>query len=218
MRARPRKGIRRNGLGVDASGGPVVDPTENVLQLVEAANKRQDDLRVETNRRLDAENRHVSEIAALRADHADSISTIRAQHAKEMSDAESARLNAIRQVDVSAVSTAAERSLAAIQTLATTTTANAENIRNAMTTTAAAVAQQLANTLVTITDRLSALEKSSYEGKGKSTVADPQMIELLAEMKILRGNQSAGKGQRDLVPWIIGGISALIAAGALLLK
>jgi hypothetical protein len=33
------------GLGVDAAGGPVVDPTKNVLDLVAAAITRQDDLR-----------------------------------------------------------------------------------------------------------------------------------------------------------------------------
>jgi len=33
------------GLGVDAAGIPVIDPTENVKALSEAANKRQDDLR-----------------------------------------------------------------------------------------------------------------------------------------------------------------------------
>jgi hypothetical protein len=33
------------GLGIDAAGGPVIDPTQNVLQLVDAAIGRQDDLR-----------------------------------------------------------------------------------------------------------------------------------------------------------------------------
>ena len=35
----------KTGLGIDSSGGPVVDPTKNVLDLVKAAMERQDDLR-----------------------------------------------------------------------------------------------------------------------------------------------------------------------------
>lgn len=41
------------GPGVDSTGNTVVDPTANVLSLVEVANRRQDDLRVAEGRRLD---------------------------------------------------------------------------------------------------------------------------------------------------------------------
>jgi hypothetical protein len=45
----------RPGIPVDAGGGPTVDPTKNVLDLVDAAVKRQDDLRRTIDQRLDAE-------------------------------------------------------------------------------------------------------------------------------------------------------------------
>ena len=43
---------QRSGIPVDAFGGATIDPTKNVLDLVEAANKRQDDLRLELSQRL----------------------------------------------------------------------------------------------------------------------------------------------------------------------
>jgi hypothetical protein len=47
--------VRRTGVPVDSSGGPTVDPTKNVLDLVEAAVQRQDDLRLDLKARVDAE-------------------------------------------------------------------------------------------------------------------------------------------------------------------
>src|ERR1700685_2274338 len=79
----------RPGLGVDATGGPVVDPTANVLALVSAANQRQDGLR-------DMESRHLREVMR-----------IRDKHAREMREAEADRLDAIREVDAQAVQQAA---------------------------------------------------------------------------------------------------------------
>lgn len=46
----------RPGVAVDARGNAVIDPTKNVLDLVQAAIRRQDDLR-------DAETRRVNELA-----------------------------------------------------------------------------------------------------------------------------------------------------------
>jgi hypothetical protein len=45
----------RAGIGVDTYGGSTVDPTKNVLDLVEAANQRQDDLRKADVLRIEGE-------------------------------------------------------------------------------------------------------------------------------------------------------------------
>jgi len=213
MPAEPRQhGGDRTGLGVDARGDPVIDPTENVMSLVEASNKRQDDLREMHNRltaaevkRLDAALAHVKEMQELRADHS-----------KEIGALESNRLNAIRQVDVLAVNTAADRAAAAIQALAATTTTNAENLRNALNSTATTIATQTANTVAAMTERIAALEKSMYEGKGKAGVSDPMMAELTAEIKSLRESRSTttgqGQGASNLWGWIVGAAGLLIAA------
>ena len=59
---------QRQGIGVDSRGGAVVDPTKNVLDLVEAAIRRQDDLRLLEGRfqnaMRDSETRRINELAS----------------------------------------------------------------------------------------------------------------------------------------------------------
>ena len=199
------------GLGIDSFGGQVIDPTANVLALVEAAVARQDDLR-----KADAmlQNARIQGLADLVKQQA--------THQKKSNKQESQRLNAIRQVDVLAVNTSAAQSLQAIQALAATTTTNAENLRNALTATASTIATQTAATVSAITDRLAALEKSSYEGKGKEAVSDPQLLELVASVKALSSARSEGTGSKDLSRYVtnlLGLIVGLaIAVVALLVK
>jgi hypothetical protein len=65
MRQRQRRNPPGRGLGVDISGGPVVDPTENVLALVDVEKAHQHELRVLESRYQDAmrkaETRRVNE-------------------------------------------------------------------------------------------------------------------------------------------------------------
>jgi hypothetical protein len=195
-----------SGLGVDVFGDPAFDPSENVKALNEAANQRQDDLRAAHNnlmaaevRRLDAEAGHLKEIA-----------DIRERHAKEIRAAETERLNSIRQVDVTAVRTEADRALAAIQTLAATTATNAENLRNALNATAATIAKSTSDTVQQITERIAALEKSSYEGVGKQRLADPQMAELLLKVETMRGTNQGGVDR--MTQLLVGAVGLAIAA------
>jgi hypothetical protein len=146
------------GHGVDAQGGAVIDPTENVIALVEANKLREDDLRSAEGRRVDSEIAHVHFVAELRA-----------AHSKEMRESEAKRLDAIRQVDVAARTTEAERATAAIEALAKTTAANAETLRSLVTSTATALAASNAESNKQQLDRISALERSSYMGAGKDT-------------------------------------------------
>jgi hypothetical protein len=95
------------GQGVDSEGRPVIDPTQNVLDLVQAAIQRQDDLR----------------------EMSEKMAELRAQHSQEMRRAEADRLNAIREVDVGAVQRAAEVQLAQATALATQTATLAETLR-----------------------------------------------------------------------------------------
>lgn len=131
------------------AGTAPIDPTANVL-------RRQDDLREADRALYEARFAHLTDIIR-----------IRAEHDKQIHVLESVRVNAVRETDISAVSTAADRAQAAIQALAAVTTSNADNVRNALTSTAATIAAQHTATVAAITERIAALEKSSYEGKGK---------------------------------------------------
>jgi hypothetical protein len=157
MATSKRAGGSEPGIGVDAFGGGVIDPTKNVLDLTEAANQRQDDLRDLTNRYTDARIRALEQIATLRADHA-----------REIRELDADRLEKIRQVDVLNAGAAADRALVAIQTQATVTATNAETLRAMVSTTAATMATQLDQRMGALTDRIAAVEKSQYSGAGKS--------------------------------------------------
>ena len=139
---------------------------------------------------------------------------LRAEHSKEIRQSESDRLDKIRQVDVLAGNTAADRALVAIQTLAATTTANAETLRSLVSSTATTVAAQTQAAMATVTERIAALEKSSYEGKGRSTATDPMMSELLIEVKGLRESRATGSGKTAGISWagaaIAGAVSLLV--------
>lgn len=191
------------------SDGQHVDPTQNVKDLTEAANLRQDDLRKLNNKRIDAELKAVrNEIQWLQY-----VQILRADHAREIRLLESERLDKIRQVDVLAGNTAADRALVAIQTLAATTTANADTLRSMVANTATTIAAQTSETVSQITQRIAQLEKSSYEGAGKQAVADPMMAEFVAEMKLLRSAQTSVAGQKTGANnlWILlSGIAAII--------
>jgi len=93
------------------SDHPVIDPTQNVLDLVEAAVQRLDDLR-------EAEAAHQREVSRLHA-----------EHARELRLIEKDRLDAIRAVDVGAVQRAAEVQATQAGALAAQVVATADAFR-----------------------------------------------------------------------------------------
>ena len=209
------------GLGVDSAGGPVVDPTANVLQLVEAANKRQDDLRTAQNELIQEKNRATKELMDVHAAHQAEVARLRAEHIKELGAMESNRLNAIRQVDVTAVRTEADRSLSAIQTLAAQTATNAETLRTALVNTATTIAASTSATVSALQERIAALEKSSYEGVGKQRVADPMMAALFDKVNAIHLNsaEKTGKTEGISTSWgillgviaVLGGLTGFVS-------
>ena len=203
--------LGRQGHAVDFMGGPVIDPTANVLALVEAANRRQDDLREMNNARIDAELRHEEQIGELRARHQEFVDLLRARHQEAIDALESKRLDAVRNVDQLAAKTEADRAASAVTALATAGTTTAVTLRSTVDTSAQALATQFANTVTTLTERIAALEKSSYTGQGKQAVVDPQVTEMLVEMRALRTSQASGGGRsqgmsdsRQLLTWLLG--------------
>jgi hypothetical protein len=139
------------GPGVDASGQAVIDPTQNVLQLVEAAITRQDDLR-------EAEAKHIRELDAMRD-----------AHAKELRESESARLDAIRAVDINAVQRAAEVAAAQAATLAGQVAASAEALRIAVDQSAVQARTSLSLAMDPIIKDIADLRRVQYEAAGQKT-------------------------------------------------
>jgi len=136
---------------------------------------------------------------------------MRADAEEKIRAAESSRIDAIRAVDVGNVSVAAERQSAAANVLATQVVASAEALRNQFVT---ATGQ--------LSDRITLLERSSYEGQGKSTATDPMMTNLLAEVKILQGRtleqKGSNTGMSQLIGWSAAAIGAIVAIASFAMR
>jgi hypothetical protein len=145
---------------VDRTGAPVVDPTQNVLDLVNAAIKRQDDLR-------EMQSRYVGQIGEMREQHARYITELRAEYQRELRGAETARIDAIRTVDVSAVNRAAEVSATQAATLATQVATSAEALRGQVEAARQQTATALAAALEPIQKDIQDLRRAQYEAQGK---------------------------------------------------
>lgn len=139
------------GPGVDAAGRPVIDPTANVVSILEAAVQRQDDLRT-------AHEIHTHEIRDLQR-----------LHDRDLREAESKRIDAIRAVDVAAVNRAAEVSAAQALTLATQVATSADTLRIQVATTATAFDAKLAAALEPISKDIADLRRVQYESVGQRT-------------------------------------------------
>lgn len=138
-------------MGVDAYGSPVVDPTKNVLDLVRAEAKRQDDLR-------DMEAHHAHQMAEMRASYEDKLRTTETQ-----------RLDAIRAVDRDAVTRAAEVSATQAQTLAATVSTSAEALRGQVEAQRITTAEALANALGPLASRIDSLLTAQANQAGEKT-------------------------------------------------
>ena len=203
------------GPSVDRAGSPVIDPTENVKDIINAAVQRLDDLRTESIDTRDREITHVKDLMGLRASYTEKLLDQQAENIERLQIAEAKRIDAIRAVDVNAVSVASERAAAQANVLANQVTTTADTLRALVVATAAQQAQSLSQLITPLTDRIASLEKSAYEGVGKGRVQDPMMAELLIEMKQVRSNAStssgSGEGMTKMIGWVVGGMMFLIA-------
>jgi hypothetical protein len=211
------------GLGVDSSGDPAIDPTANVLQLVQAEGRRLDDLRMAEVRRSDdlrqAETNRVNEQALLTA-----------TYEERLRQAEAKRIDAIRAVDVNAVAVASERATQQVNVLASQVSQSAEMARALVSSTAASLSTQIQTLTTQLTDRILALEKSQYELKGRSGYSDPaeaaqtdataaalsRLAQEIQEERLSRaGSQGRSEGLGMGWKLLIGGVGLLAALVAL---
>lgn len=174
-------GSQSHGPATDSNNSPVIDPTENVTKLVEAAVSRLDDLRRVSNE-------HTTVMANLRADHD-----------RELRISEAERINAIRAVDVAASQQATKDAEVRATALAAQVAATAEAQRNQVAAAAAAQATALTQALVPIQTSIAELTQRMYEQQGQK-----------AQVSESRGEQSDSRQNYNLVLGIIGAVIAII--------
>jgi hypothetical protein len=212
------------------NGGPIIDPTKNVLDLVRSETIRQDDLRdaaaVLTQSKIDAAEKlsilraaHAQELSAAESRRVDEGARLRADYSMQLSLAEAKRIDAIRAVDVNAVSVASQRASDQASVLAAQVAQSAEALRALVATTAATVATSLQQMSTSLSVRLTTLEQAGYQAQGKQQYADPAFVELLAEVKQLRQSRAGSEGTTRGVGLSAGVLAAvvmgLLAFGAL---
>lgn len=218
--------LSRSGLAVDSSGGAVVDPTKNVLDLVQAlkemltairgADKEQADLRFRAAEQLnELRYKNTQDLAAALANKLSDEAKLRADFSDRLALAESKRIDAIRAVDVGAVAVANERTTAAATALAksggdsalvlsTQLTKSADDVRILLKTTADEqnrnLQQQFAGIITSITTigtRVTTLEQALAEGVGRSKFQDPNVERMNRLVEQLVQSQSVKTGASE---------------------
>lgn len=175
------------------------DPTQNVKDIMSARSDAADELRVVDRelRLADKElnnnkSEHLKEIVNLRAMYDERIGVLREGYQEEIAKAASI----------------------AITTLAKQTTDLAMTLQKQVTDTAAAAEARNSAQYTDGNKRLSALELSSSEGKGKSAIADPQMADFMKELKEVVTAQTSGTAQNKGIGLVW---AVIIGGGGLLL-
>lgn len=191
------------GIGTDSYGGGVVDPTANVIALVQAEAKRLD------------------EMSKLERERVNELFHLRAQHTTEIRHAESARIDAIRAVDVGAVAAAAQVSATQATTLATTVASSAEALRNQVAAAASAQTVALAAALDPIQKDIADLRRAQYEAQGQQRLdpSDVKFGEVLERIGRIENTYTGRREQRSETraqfstgQAVIGVVVAVIAA------
>jgi hypothetical protein len=203
--------------------GGAVDPTANVLALVEAAVKRLNDLQAASDMLRSLETKRTDDLRAAESRRIDEQLVLRSEYQDKLAMAEAKRIDAIRSVDVNAVAVASERASAQAAVLANQVAQSADALRTLVASTATTMATQAATAAQQFTERLTLLERSQYEGKGKNLVGDPQLAVLMEEVRVLNAQRTTSQGKSEGVhaSWLIltgaiAAIATLISVGVLI--
>jgi hypothetical protein len=186
------------GAAVDAFGGPAVDPTKNVLDLVNAESKYQDAMRDAgerfTSALRSAEDRRLEDLANAETRRVNALDEQRVRY--EARIAEDLRVNVKTTSDQLAGQLIKETGALNNQIVTLNT-----SIANQMTTLTTSLTNQMNGITAAINPRLADLERFRWETGGKSAVADPALTLALSEMAksiaTLKDVTTRGAGQEE---------------------
>ncbi len=180
------EGKGQAGIGIDAHGGGVIDPTKNVEALVRALEVTQEKLRIADATRLN------------------DLRTADKQRSDDLREADSKRLS-----ELSAQKDRYDRQIFDIQTVQVKTTSDLISAQLSKETGSLAnqinaATVQTQGLILTLSARIDKLEQARYEGAGRASVQDPataaaleqmaQAVRTLTEAKDLSGGRLKGMG------------------------
>jgi len=198
------------GIPVDSKGGPTIDPTKNVLDLVLAAVKRIDDIMAANTKRMD------------------DLREAETKFQNAMREADARRLNDAREAETRRVNDLRDAETRRIDQLATNKQIFdlelARMNRSNVDASTLLLATQVKELKTDSADRTGKLEQFANEQRGRASQADPANIKLLEEVRLLSQQRATTSGQSEgaanLWALLVGGIGLLIgivtAAAALM--
>lgn len=157
------------------------DPTKNVLDLVDAAVRRLDDI-----------GSLRTQLATEQALYLRREMDLREKYELRLTQGEAQRINALRELDRLEVRTATDRHQLAVDTLAKATTAMAETLRTGTEGLARTLATQLESKTTVIEQRLGSLETSRAAGTGKGAGLNAAWVYLGGLVALLVGLYALG--------------------------
>ena len=211
----------RPGIGVDALGGQVVDPTENVRELVLAESKYQDAMRAASERHCEAmrmagdtriedlaraEHRRQDEARAAEATRIDQLAALRLLYDTQASENLRVQVKTTSEL----ISTQLDKVTTSLSTQITTLTTTLTNQINSQTGALSA--------------RIAEVERFKYESGGRTSVSDPAteraLLSVETALKQLQGSQKKeegkGMGQAQVIGWVIGAATVSAALAGIL--
>jgi|SRR5580704_3613856 hypothetical protein len=160
------------GIPIDSRGGPTVDPTKNVLDLVRAESKYQDSMRQALKEYEDGMREASEKYQTLMVSSSAVLREAELRLQNWMRDSESKRVDqlaSLRQVYETRI---------------------AEMLAVSVKSTSDLVSTQLVQIQATFNDRVSKLEQFRWESGGKSSVSDPAIADALARLTSGLSSQS----------------------------
>lgn len=157
------------GIPVDVSGGPTIDPTRNVLDLVAAQVVRLNDLADERQKLADSKIQCLKDVQALQAAHQSQMAAMRTSYEAELREKETARLDAIRAVDVAAVQQAAAVAEVRASVLAAQVTSTSDAMRAQVAAAQVSAEAKLTQALEPLQAAIAQLNQSMYQLAGQRT-------------------------------------------------
>ncbi len=166
------------GIGVDAAGGAVIDPTENVLALV------------------DAQARFQGEKDALTAKLSANESAWVIKYFEALMAAERTRVNDLASQKSSYDKQIAETQTTQLKTTSDLVSTQLDKVTDSLSGSLNKTADNIIGILAGLTDRLSKVEQFRYETGGKSSVSDPALMQIVQDITTIKTRLATGEGAK----------------------
>ncbi len=166
----------RPGITVDAYGSDAVDPTENVLALVDAQAKSQE------------------KVDEWIIKYVEAIATAETRRVNELAEAERRRLDDLAEQKKDYDKQISETQTGQMKTTSDLVSTQLDKVTTSLSDTINKTADNIAAMLATMDKRLSGVEQFRYETGGRSSVSDPAMLQIAADLKELRTQRAETSG------------------------